>query len=102
MTSTVGVQGVGEGYTAVLSPDIIDVILTGPDTVLTELRPEDIQVFVNLFDLELGLHRIEPIVLYPEELDLESVIPGTIQVTIQLEVTPPPPTYTVPIDETSP
>ena len=102
MTSTVGVQGMGEGYTAVLSPDTIDVILTGPDAVLAELRPDDIQVFVNLFDLELGTHRIEPIVLYPEELDLESVIPGTIQVVIQLEATPPPPTSMPPVDETSP
>lgn len=101
MTSTVGIQGLRSGYTATLSPDMVDVILMGPDTIVAELASDDIQVFVNLFDLGLGVHRIEPIVLYPEELDLETVIPGTIEVIIQVEATPPP-VSTLPIDETSP
>jgi YbbR domain-containing protein len=102
MTSTVGVQGLTEGYEAILSPDMVDVILVGPDTVLAELGPEDIQVFVNLFDLALGVHRVDPIVLYPENIDLESVLPSTIEVTIQLQATPAPLTSTLSTDDTPP
>ncbi len=102
MTSTVGIQGLREGYQAVLSPGTVDVILVGPDTVLSELGSGDVQVFVNLFDFGLGVHRVDPIVLYPEEVDLESVLPRTIEVSIQLEATPTPLTSTVPIGDTSP
>ena len=102
MTGTVGVQGLGEGYDAILSPDTVDVILVGPDTILAEFGPEDIQVFVNLFDLTLGVHRVDPIVLYPENVDLESVLPSTIEVTIQLQATPTPTTSTLSSDDTPP
>ena len=102
MTGTVGVQGLTEGYEAILSPDMVDVILVGPDTILAELGPEDIQVFVNLFDLTPGVHRVDPIVLYPENVDLESVLPGTIEVTIQLQATPTPTPSTVSSDEAPP
>jgi len=102
MTGTVGVQGLSQGYDAILSPGTVDVILEGPDTILTELRPEDIQVFVNLFDLTPGVHRVDPIVLYPENVDLESVLPNTIEVTIQLQATPTPTNSTLPIGNTPP
>lgn len=102
MTSTVQIQGLREEWTATLSPDTVDVILVGPDTVLAELGPDDIQVLVNLFDLGLGVHRVDPIVLYPEDVDLESVLPSTIEVLIETLATPPPLTSTVPIDTSIP
>jgi YbbR domain-containing protein len=102
MTSTVQIQGLREEWMATLSPDTVDVILVGPDTVLTELGPEDIQVFVNLFDLGLGVHRVDPVVLYPEGVDLESVLPSTIEVLIETIATPVPLTSTVPIDTSLP
>jgi YbbR domain-containing protein len=102
MTSTVEVQGLHQGWTATLSPDTVDVILVGPDAVLAELGPEDIQVFVNLFDLGLGVHRVDPVVLYPEGVDLESVLPGTIEILIQTAATPVPITTTVPIEAPTP
>jgi hypothetical protein len=102
MTSTVEVQGLHQGWTATLSPDTVDVILVGPDAVLAELGPEDVQVFVNLFDLGLGVHRLDPVVLYPEGVTLESVLPGTIEVLIQTAATPVPLTSTIPIDQPAP
>lgn len=98
MTSTVGVQGLRQEWAATLSPDVIDVILVGPDIVLSELGADDIQVFVNLFGLGLGTHRVDPIVLYPEDVDLESVIPSTIEVLIRAETPVPTPSPT-PADE---
>ena len=102
MTSTVEIQGLRQEWTATLSPDVVDVILVGPDTLLSELGADDIQVFVNLFGLGLGVHRVDPVVLYPEDVELESVIPDVIEVVIRVEATPPPPTSTLPIDEPAP
>jgi YbbR domain-containing protein len=97
MTSTVEVQGLREGWVAYLSPSVVDVILEGPDTVLSELTSDDIEVFVNLFNFTLGVHRVEPVVLDPEEVTVVSVIPETIEVVVALPPTPtlPPPTGTV-------
>ena len=102
MTSTVEIQGLRQEWTATLSPDVVDVILVGPDTLLSELGADDIQVFVNLFGLGLGVHRVDPVVLYPGDVELESVIPDVIEVVIRVEATPPPPTSTLPIDEPAP
>lgn len=97
MTSTVEVQGLRSGWVASLSPSVVDVILEGPDTVLAEITSDDIEVFVNLFNYSLGVHRVEPVVLAPEEVTVVSVIPETIEVVITLPPTPtlPPPTGTI-------
>ena len=102
MTSTVEIQGLRQEWTADVSPEVVDVILVGPDTLLSALKPDDIQVFVNLFGFGLGVHRIEPVVLYPEDVELESVIPDLVEVVIRVEATPAPLTSTLPIDEPSP
>ena len=98
MSSTVEIQGLRQEWTATVSPEMVDVILVGPDILLSELQSDDIQVFVNLFDLGLGVHRVEPIVLYPEGIDLEAVIPDVIEVVIQVVATPAPLTSTLPVD----
>lgn len=97
MTSTVEVQGLRPGWVASLSPSVVDVILEGPDTMLAGLTPDDIEVFVNLFNYSLGVHRVEPVVLAPEEVTVVTVIPETIEVVISLPPTPtlPPPTGTI-------
>jgi YbbR domain-containing protein len=92
MTSTVEVQGLRQGWVAALSPSVVDVILEGPDTILAELTSDDVEVFVNLFNYGLGVHRVEPVVLAPEGVTVVSVIPETIEVVIGL---PPPPTPTL-------
>ncbi len=90
MTSTVEVQGLRQEWIATVSPSVVDVILVGPDSMVSELTPEDIQVFVNLFGLGLGTHRVEPVVLYPEGIELETVLPDTIEVLIQVRASPTP------------
>ncbi len=92
MTSTVEVQGLRQEWTATVSPRVVDVILVGPNSIISELGPEDIQVFVNLFGLSLGTHRVDPVVLYPEGIELETVLPNTIEVLIQVRSTIPTPT----------
>jgi hypothetical protein len=102
MTGTVEIQGLRQEWTATVSPEVVDVILVGPDTLLSELTSDDIQVFVNLFDLGLGVHRLEPVVLYPEGVELESVVPDVVEVVIRVEATPTPLTSTLPIDTPAP
>jgi YbbR domain-containing protein len=101
MTSVVESQGLPQGWMATLSPGDVDVILEGPDTLLPELAPDDIQVFVNLFGLGFGTHRVQPVVLAPEGIRVVSVIPETIEVVIQLPPTSTP-TSTVTIQDSGP
>jgi YbbR domain-containing protein len=94
MTTVVEIQGVPPEWTAIASPPEVDVILEGPDTVLSELQPGDIQILLNLYDYPLGVHRVQPVVLAPEDVTVVSVIPETIEVIIEepRETTPLTPT----------
>ena len=101
MTSVVQIRNLAQGRQATLSPPEVDVILEGPDTLVAEFSPEDVQVFVNLFGLPLGTHRVEPVVLAPEGLSVVSVIPETIEVSISIQPTPSP-TSTLPVETGEP
>ena len=101
MTSVVEIRNLAQGRQATLSPPEVDVILEGPDALVTELTPEDIQVFLNLFGLELGVHRVEPVVLAAEGISVVSVIPETIEVGITMQPTPSP-TSTLPVETRTP
>jgi YbbR domain-containing protein len=90
LTDVVEIQGLSQGLAAALSPGEVDVILEGPDSLLAELAPGDIQVYVNLFGLGLGTHRVPPVVLAPAGIRVVSVIPETIEVVISLPPTPVP------------
>jgi YbbR domain-containing protein len=92
VTAAIEVQGLGPGMTASLSPDFVQVILVGPDTVLAGLKPNAIQVIVNLFGYGLGAQRVEPVVLAPEGVTVVSVIPQTVEVVISAsaDLTPTP------------
>lgn len=100
MTAVVEVQGLRIGWVATPSPRVVDVILEGPDAVLAELAPDSLQIILNLFDLDLGVHRVGPDVLAPDGVNVVSVIPETIEVVIEPAPTPTPtltvtPTVTV-------
>jgi hypothetical protein len=101
MTSVVEIRNLAQGRLATLSPPEVDVILEGPDVLVTEVTPEDVQVFVNLFGLELGIHRVEPVVLAPEGITVVSVIPETIEVEIIIQPTPSP-TSKLPVETPEP
>jgi YbbR domain-containing protein len=82
------IQGLLPGFTATLSPESIDVILSGPVARLEALHPEDVQVLVNLFSLSLGTHQVTPDVIVPNGITVASILPATIQVTISEFITP--------------
>jgi YbbR domain-containing protein len=92
ITSTPEIQGLEPGYTATVSPDIVQVILSGPLPRLESLAPDDVRLVLDLFELPTGTHQIEPEVIAPAEITAQGVIPATVQVRISevMELTPTP------------
>jgi YbbR domain-containing protein len=77
------IEGLGAGLDAVLSPEDVDVILEGPVAILDGLTADNILIVVDLTDLDRGVYTLTPEVrLDNEELTIESLLPGTIEVTI--------------------
>jgi len=85
----VEVQGLAPGLTATVAPEEVEVILNGPLPVLEELRPEDVRVLVDLFNLTPGQYSREPqVVVTPSGVTVGAILPATVQVEISLPVTP--------------
>lgn len=78
------VQGLQTDLNATPSPDVVDVILSGPVPKLDALEPEDVQVILDLYDLKWGTHKVTPEVVVPEGLKVESILPDTIEVEITI------------------
>jgi len=97
MTGVVEVQGVPPEWTVVASPSDVDVILEGPDVVMSELQPEDIRILLNLAGYGLGVHRVEPVVLAPDGVVVVNIIPETIEVLLEAPRSPTIPTDTLPL-----
>jgi YbbR domain-containing protein len=76
--------GLRSGYVVHLSPDTVDVILSGPMPELQALQVEDVQVVVNLFGLGAGRFQVVPTVQLPDgsELKVERFSPDVVEVTI--------------------
>jgi YbbR domain-containing protein len=76
---------------AIISPDIVDVILSGPVPILDTLTPDDVRVWVDVTDLELGIYQLEPNVdVIPDRIAVEAVLPSTVSVEIIIAPTPTP------------
>lgn len=74
-----------------VSPDAVDVILSGPVPVLNRMRPTDIRVVVDLRDLELGTYVLQPEVdVLPERVRVETILPSTVEVNVTVAPTTTP------------
>jgi len=73
------------GLRATASPKTVDIILSGPMPALQELKPDDVEVVLDLFGLSKGTHKVAPRVNLPEGLGLElkSIVPDPVEVTIE-------------------
>ncbi len=93
VTFSVPVEAVGlpPGLTANISPPEVDVILSGPLPVLDNLTLTSLRATVDLTGLPLGTHQLEPKVeVLAQHVTVDSVNPGTVEVTIQPAPTPTP------------
>lgn len=84
-------RGVDAGLKASVALDTVDVIVSGPQSILDSLGSDDIFVMLDLDGLLPGNHVLQPRVVIPDDIRLEGVLPETIEVAI-VEVATPMPT----------
>ena len=68
---------------ATVSPDTVEVILSGPLPVLQALSGNDVDLIVDLTGIGAGTVQLKPAAqLVPSALKVESVVPDTVEVVI--------------------
>lgn len=81
--------GLNSRFSAQISPPSVDVILSGPLPLLDKLTPADIRVLLDLTDLGIGTHQLEPkIEILIPGIQVESINPLVIEVIIGPPLTP--------------
>lgn len=91
VTRTLTYQGLRPGLMPIASPEVVEVILSGPRPRLSSLLPEDVRVIIDLSNMRLGGEaQVEPVVVAPEGITVESIIPSVVQVQMVREPTPTP------------
>lgn len=80
------------GLEAKLSPEAVNIILSGPLPMLDALKPGDVRVVIDLNGVGAGTYQMAPRVeLTIPELRYESILPGSIEVIVQpRKLTPTP------------
>ena len=80
-------ENIGAGLMAVLSPESVDVILSGPLALLDSLDPQqDIIVSIDLEGLTIGRYQLEPKVeVVYNDVIVESIFPVIIEIEVQRE-----------------
>ena len=87
----VNITGLADGLDAQVSPETVDIIISGPLPILDTLTADKINVIVDLTGEGPGTYQLVPRVEMPStDLKLESVLPGSIEVTISQAPTPSP------------
>ncbi len=85
----VEVTGLANGLSAQVSPETLDVILSGPLPVLNTLSRQDVHVTVDVTGLAVGSYQLSPVVqILASNVTVESLLPGTVEVVIGPPVTP--------------
>lgn len=85
----VEIAGLAATLEAQVSPATVDVILSGPIPVLDTLRPQDVQVTVDVTGLTVGSYQITPTVqILTSNIDVESINPGAVEVILKVRSVP--------------
>ena len=85
------VVGLPPELSARLSPTTVDVIISGPVPLLDRLTPENINVVIDLNNVVAGTYQFAPrVTLAVPELRVESILPSSIEVIVELAPTPAP------------
>lgn len=75
--------GLGNGLKAVVSPENVDVFLSGPLDLLEELDPTTLTVVIDLSDRGPGTYQLAPeVILDNDKIKMDAILPNTIEVTI--------------------
>jgi YbbR domain-containing protein len=84
ITRDIEVIGLMPGLTAEVSPDEVNVSISGPVPVLDNLTLRDIRVVADLTDLEVGVHTVTlEVEILPSDVVLEDLSPATVEIVIK-------------------
>jgi YbbR domain-containing protein len=84
----VEVIGLSQGLMTKISPETVDVILSGPIPLLDTLKASDVRVFVDMTDDPVGTYQRTPQVeIKIPEIRVQSILPGSIEVIITGKIT---------------
>jgi len=73
--------GLPDGMKAVISPEYVSVIVSGPLNLLNQLTSAQVHVSVDVTGKQGGTYQLTPIVeVTISELRIESILPGTIEI----------------------
>ena len=79
------------GYQVAISPSQVTIILSGPLPALDALTQQDIKVVIDLHDILLGtFQKLPQVQLNNTALQVVSIVPETVSVTITTAITPTP------------
>ena len=91
LNQPININGLSGGLAAQVFPQTVDVIISGPVPVLEAISSQDITVSVDVNELEIGVYQLTPSVdTSVENVSVESILPGTVEVVIALPNTPTP------------
>lgn len=76
------IQGMAPGLTVTVSPTTVETILSGSLPLLETLDAKQVRVQLNLYELPVGVHQIEPQMVVPDGVTTQSILPATVQVEI--------------------
>jgi YbbR domain-containing protein len=81
----VQVIGLSPEYSAQISPEAVDVLISGPLPLINSLTSSSIRVSVDLTGMKPGSYQVIPVVdLLPNQLKVASIMPENVEVTITL------------------
>jgi len=87
----VEIVGLTSEYTATISPATVDVIAAGPLNILDGLTLTNFRVILDLTGLPVGIYQRSPVVdLAPDQVRVQTTLPETVEVVIELVPTPSP------------
>ena len=79
----VEIINLGRGLTVNISPDKVDLYISGPMNLLEELTADNIRVTLDLSNRNPGTYQLSPdILLNHDALRLDSILPGTIEIVL--------------------
>ena len=85
------VIGLPDNLKAILAPEFITLLISGPLPLLDQINPGDIRVVLDLTDYNIGTYQLEPVVELPsEEISVDSIQPGMIEIEVIIAPTPTP------------
>jgi len=88
ITLPIDVVGLSPELEAIVSPESVELLLTGPLPILNNLTPAGIRVSVNVTGLETGVYQLNPVVdLLPNNVQVASILPEVVEVTIRVAPT---------------